>query len=159
MKDGLDPSQAHALAQALSQRVALIQGPPGTGKTYIGAMLCDIIVRRTPEVRCQPDLAFPATLHGWHLPLFCCHESHQDLVVWTASGSAAIAMISMRVSRRSSCACATPTMPWTPSWSPCWTGASRTSCASAGRAWGCATCLFLGCSGPTIMHLPSGPSH
>ncbi|KAL6759021.1 P-loop containing nucleoside triphosphate hydrolase protein, partial [Haematococcus lacustris] len=45
----LDPSQVAALEHGLSQRVALIQGPPGTGKTFIGAMLCDNIVRHSQE--------------------------------------------------------------------------------------------------------------
>lgn len=45
----LNPSQQHAMVQALTQRVALVQGPPGTGKSFVGALLCDIILRRSTE--------------------------------------------------------------------------------------------------------------
>ncbi|PNH08303.1 NFX1-type zinc finger-containing protein 1 [Tetrabaena socialis] len=45
----LDPSQRTALEQSMTQRVALIQGPPGTGKTFVGALLCDALVRRSDE--------------------------------------------------------------------------------------------------------------
>ncbi|KAG2452041.1 hypothetical protein HYH02_003079 [Chlamydomonas schloesseri] len=45
----LHSTQREALERGLGQRVALIQGPPGTGKTFVGALLCDAIVRRSAE--------------------------------------------------------------------------------------------------------------
>ncbi|MEW5313864.1 MAG: hypothetical protein WDW38_005396 [Sanguina aurantia] len=45
----LDASQLTAMRQALTHRVSLTQGPPGTGKTYMGVLVCDIIVRRTEQ--------------------------------------------------------------------------------------------------------------
>jgi hypothetical protein len=49
LSSGLDPSQQQALRSALENRVALIQGPPGTGKTFVGAMVCDAIVRHSSK--------------------------------------------------------------------------------------------------------------
>eukprot|EP00804_Cyclotella_cryptica_P021863 CCRYP_000836-RA/>CCRYP_000836-RA protein AED:0.40 eAED:0.12 QI:0/0/0/0.5/1/1/6/0/1669 len=45
----LDKSQATALNQALSSRVALIQGPPGTGKTFIGGLVAQMIRDNSDE--------------------------------------------------------------------------------------------------------------
>lgn len=45
----LDVTQRAAMHQALTSRVALTQGPPGTGKTFMGVLMCDIIVRCTDQ--------------------------------------------------------------------------------------------------------------
>ena len=45
----VNPSQQHALDQALSCRVALLQGPPGTGKTFIASTICEIIHTKSTE--------------------------------------------------------------------------------------------------------------
>lgn len=67
----LDPSQAAALEHGLSQRVALIQGPPGTGKTFIGAMLCEAIVRHSQETIlcvCYTNHVLDQFLEAQHRP-------------------------------------------------------------------------------------------
>ena len=47
----LHSTQRDALKRGLTQRVALIQGPPGTGKTFVGALLCDAILRHSSTER------------------------------------------------------------------------------------------------------------
>eukprot|EP00198_Chlamydomonas_reinhardtii_P002822 XP_001692158.1 predicted protein [Chlamydomonas reinhardtii] len=47
----LHSTQRDALERGLTQRVALIQGPPGTGKTFVGALLCDAILRHSSTER------------------------------------------------------------------------------------------------------------
>ncbi|KAL5632188.1 hypothetical protein ACGC1H_000258 [Rhizoctonia solani] len=41
----LDPSQAEAMVDSLTQEVALLQGPPGTGKSYTGLELIRVLVK------------------------------------------------------------------------------------------------------------------
>jgi len=47
LKDNLDKSQFHAVRYSLLNKVALIQGPPGTGKTYVGTLICKILMEST----------------------------------------------------------------------------------------------------------------
>jgi len=45
--NNLDKSQFESIQYSLLNKVALIQGPPGTGKTFVGTLICKIIMEST----------------------------------------------------------------------------------------------------------------
>ncbi|CAE7233886.1 unnamed protein product [Rhizoctonia solani] len=56
----LDPSQADAVVDSLTQEVCLIQGPPGTGKSYTGLEIIRVLIQN----RVSPILLVAFTNHA-----------------------------------------------------------------------------------------------